>query len=95
MSILDSLTSSGGNKTKWTFEEELLFVVGIIDGTFVASEFEEQTGRSKAGYYAKRQGMLKFLKDEGCTTRDEVIEALHKKHGRKYEPDAQDEADVG
>ena len=96
MSILDSLTSGKGSSTKWNFVEELVFVISQLDGTFNGTEFENEYGRSKAGHYAKRNGMLKYLKEQGCETRDDVIEAICKRHGKKVE-DAEavlgDEAD--
>lgn len=81
MSILDSLTSNGGSKTKWTYDQELTFVLGVIDGV-EAGTLEEQTGRPKTGFYAKRQSMLKFLKEKGCETREDVIRAIAVRHGK-------------
>ena len=85
-SFINSLKSSKGGKSSWTYEEDRAMLNCILEGIGGAAR-EDAIGpqRSPAGFHAKKAQLLKMIEISGATNAEEAYAALVAKHGIKEE----------
>lgn len=91
MSILSQLKGNG-SKSKWTPEEEVTFITMQTSGASRDAIFKA-TGRSVAGYPAKKKQLLTYLTEQGCETIEDCVAAIYEKHGQPV-PQAEEEVEA-